>query len=90
MDDWTVSSRITNHLCCHVLSWVVNSIPSAYLVLGNLMFVSKRWDDAAKAYQKAIHTLQAPGRAGKQPAVAMMIYKSGCVAYELADYTFAA
>ncbi|KAG7287565.1 hypothetical protein NEMBOFW57_007077 [Staphylotrichum longicolle] len=70
------------------ISWWMTG--HAYLVLGNLMFVLKRWDDAAKAYQKATHTLQAPGRAGKQPAVAMMIYKSGCVAYELADYTSAA
>jgi tetratricopeptide (TPR) repeat protein len=76
-----------------IISWcrgLLMSLRSAYLVLGNLMFVLKKWGDAAKAYQKAVDTLRAPGRAGKQPAAAMMIYKLGCVEYELANFTLAA
>jgi hypothetical protein len=54
------------------------------------LFKFGKYEDAAKAYAEARDTLSAPGRASKQPAVAMVIYKLGCVAYEESYYSKAA
>lgn len=52
--------------------------------------MTQRYEEAAAAYAEARDILSAPGRAGGQPAVAMVIYKLGCVAFEQSNYTGAA
>jgi cytochrome c-type biogenesis protein CcmH/NrfG len=63
---------------------------SAYLVLGNLYLELKRYDDAGVAYATARDTLSADGRASKQPATAMVLYKLGYVAYQKSQFSEAA
>ncbi|KAK4460361.1 hypothetical protein QBC42DRAFT_253456, partial [Cladorrhinum samala] len=62
----------------------------AYLVLGNLMLKLRQFEGAEKAYLTSRDMLAKPGRAGKQPAVAMVIYKLGCVEYGRSRYSEAA
>jgi len=49
-----------------------------------------RHKEAAESYDQSRSVLSAPGRAGNQPAVAMVIYKQGCAAYEGSNYSEAA
>ncbi|KAI1132762.1 hypothetical protein F5Y10DRAFT_292436 [Nemania abortiva] len=51
----------------------------ANLVLGNFFLGRKQYDDASAAYIKARDILNGEGRAGKQPATAMVLYKLGAI-----------
>ncbi|KAF5236255.1 hypothetical protein FAUST_6603 [Fusarium austroamericanum] len=62
----------------------------ACLVFGNLLYKGEQYIAAEKAFAEARDILAAPGRAGKQPAVAMVIYKLGCVAFRQGEYNKAA
>ncbi|KAI0866538.1 hypothetical protein F4860DRAFT_523827 [Xylaria cubensis] len=62
----------------------------AYLVLGNFFLELKKYDDASAAYSTAIDTLSDEGRASKQPATAMALYKLGYVAYQKFQFSKAA
>ncbi|TRX98997.1 hypothetical protein FHL15_000339 [Xylaria flabelliformis] len=70
------------------ISWWMKG--HAYLVLGNLFLELKRYDDASAAYSTAIDTLSDEGRASKQPATAMVLYKLGYVAYQKSEFYEAA
>ena len=63
---------------------------SAYLVLGNYFLKLGQFRAASEAYCSARDTLNAEGRAGNQPATAMVIYKLGLTAYRESNYEVAA
>ncbi|KAJ8132893.1 hypothetical protein O1611_g732 [Lasiodiplodia mahajangana] len=72
----------------NTISWWMTG--HAYLVLGNLLFELRKYDDASAAYTTARDTLSREGRASKQPATAMVIYKLGYVAYTKSQFLEAA
>ncbi|RWA10872.1 hypothetical protein EKO27_g4237 [Xylaria grammica] len=66
------------------ISWWMEG--HAYLVLGNLYVKLDKYDEASAAYATARDTLSDEGRASKQPATAMVLYKLGYVAYKKSQY----
>ena len=70
------------------ISWWIAG--HACLVLGNALLQQGLYDQARAAYTDAYNTLAAPGKAAKQPAVAMVLYKLGYVDYLQKRYTNAA
>ncbi|KAI0104342.1 P-loop containing nucleoside triphosphate hydrolase protein [Nemania sp. FL0031] len=67
------------------ISWWMEG--HAYLVLGNLYLKLERYDDASDAYTAARDTLSREGRASKQPATAMVLYKLGYLAYQKSQFS---